>query len=84
MGNWGKIIKNLSLISQLAISVLVPSVGMFLIAHYLQNKFGLGSWIIIVAVLLGVPRGFISAWNFLKPALHDAKKQSQDYKNRFK
>ena len=49
--------KNLSLLiwlSQLGISVAVPLAGFVLLAVWLQNKFGLGMWILIVFGILGI------------------------------
>ncbi len=49
--------KNLSLLvwfSQLGISVAVPLGGAIWLSVWLQQKFSLGAWVIVVGVIVGV------------------------------
>lgn len=49
--------KNISLLvwmTQLALSVAVPPAGFILLGVWLHNRFQWGSWVIIVATVLGV------------------------------
>ncbi len=41
-------------ITQLGLSVAVPPVGFILLAHWLQNRFGWGPWVLWIAIALGV------------------------------
>ena len=61
--------KSLSLISQVSISMLTPVFMMIFLCIWLKNKFGLGDWIIIVGILLGIGSGFTSVWKQLKKFL---------------
>ena len=52
----------LAWLTQLGISVAMPIIGFTFLGIYLQSKFQLGKWIIIVAVIIGFVcaiRGFI-------------------------
>lgn len=49
--------KNISLLvwlSQLGLSVTVPLGGFILLGVWLHNRFGWGSWIIVICTILGV------------------------------
>ncbi len=58
---------------QLGISVAAPLAGFVLIAVWLQNRFGLGRWVVIAAVILGI----ISAVDGLKSSLKTLEKLSR-------
>ncbi|MBQ6867221.1 MAG: AtpZ/AtpI family protein [Clostridia bacterium] len=58
---------------QLGISVAAPLAGFVLIAIWLQNRFGLGRWVVIAAVILGI----ISAVDGLKSSLKTLEKLSR-------
>lgn len=45
-------------LTQLGISVAAPLAGCILGAFWLRNRFGLGSWIVIVGILLGLYLAF--------------------------
>ena len=61
-----KIWRQVSLISQLSISMLTPVFMMMFLCIWLKNNFGFGDWIIIVGLLLGIGGGFTSVWKQLK------------------
>lgn len=58
---------------QLGISVAAPLAGFVLIAIWLQNRFGLGRWVVIAAVILGI----ISAIDGLRTSLKTLEKLSR-------
>ena len=64
-----KVWRYVSLISQVSISMLTPVFMMIFLCIWLKNKFGLGDWIIIVGLLLGIGSGFTSVWKQLKKFL---------------
>lgn len=41
-------------LTQLGISVVCSLVGCVLVSIWLRNRFGLGSWVVIVGIVLGV------------------------------
>lgn len=74
----------LGLVSQLAISMVTPILLMIFVCTWLKNTFGLGDWVIIAGLLLGVGSGLDSVWVYLKKFLQEGQKQQQDYDNQFK
>lgn len=64
-----KIWRSLSLISQVAISMLTPMFMMIFLCIWLKNRFDLGDWIVIAGLVLGIGGGFSSVWKQLKSFL---------------
>lgn len=71
--------KDLSLLvwlSQLGLSVAVPLAGFILLGVWLRNRFGLGVWV----VLLGVAVGIICALDGLRNSLKAMQRLTKDKK----
>ena len=67
--------KNLQLLTwltQLGLSTAVPLAGFVLLALWLKNRFGLGSWVIFVGIGLGI----LGAINGLRTSLRTMEKLS--------
>lgn len=75
---------NLSLLSQLAISMLTPILMMIFICTWLKNNFGLGNWIVIAGMILGIGSGLSTVWVYLKKSIKDAERQQQEYEDQFR
>lgn len=73
-----KDMKLLIWITQLGLSVAVPLGGFIALAIWLQNKFGLGVWIVIVGVILGVLCAFEGLRSSLKAMKVMAKKDKEE------
>ena len=71
--------KNLNLLvwlTQLGLSVALPPLGFILLAVWLQNRFDWGSWVLWVAIILGI----ICAADGLRVSLRAMEKMSKDKK----
>lgn len=75
---------NFSLISQLAISFLTPIFLMIFVCTWLKNNFGIGDWLIIAGILIGLGSGLSSVWVYLKKSIKDAEEQRQEYEDQFR
>ena len=53
-------------LTQLGLSVAVPLAGFILLSVWIQRKWNLGKWVILVGVLLGVVSGIDSLRQTLK------------------
>ena len=86
MGNTGRnnVWYHLSLLSQLAISFLTPILMMIFICLWLKKTFGLGNWIVIGGMLLGLGSGLSTVWAYMKKSMKDAEIQRQKYKDRYR
>ena len=72
-----KDMKNLGLLvwlTQLGLSVAIPPAVFILLAVWLRDRFGLGAWVVIVGILLGV----ICAVDGLRVSLKAMEQMSRD------
>ena len=46
--------KNLIWITQLGLSVAIPPLGFTLLAVWIRNRFALGTWVVILGIVIGV------------------------------
>lgn len=58
--------ENLTLLTQLGVSIAVPPILCLLAANWLRGKLGLGLWIMIVALVLGLGGSASNVWKFWK------------------
>ncbi len=71
--------KNLNLLvwlTQLGLSVAIPPAAFILLAVYLRDNYGWGSWVVIVGVLLGI----LCAIEGLRTSLKAMHRMSKDRK----
>lgn len=61
-----KLCRGIALVGQLGFSLITPPVVLLWLAHLLQSKYGLGVWITIVALLLGLLTSASTALQFYR------------------
>ena len=49
-----KLCRGIALVGQLGFSLITPPVVLLWLAHWLQTKYGLGVWVTILALILGL------------------------------
>ncbi len=73
-------LKYFGMASQFGLNIIV-SFGIWIaIALYLEEKFGLENWIVIVGIIFGCISAGYTVSNFFKMAMRDAKKSEEEYK----
>ena len=77
-------IKNLGLVSQIAISMVTPIVLMILLASWIRSKTGAGEWIYILFAVLGVGGGASSVWTYMKKAIKVAEESEKEYIEKYR
>lgn len=73
------VLKNLVWITELGLSVAAPPVLCILAAVWLRDRFGLGGWVVVLGVLLGVggaAASLVSCLRAMKAAV-DGKKDDR-------
>ncbi len=60
---WRECVENFALLTQLGLSVALPPLLCLFAAGWVRDRLGLGLWIMVIALLLGVGGGVL---NFLK------------------
>lgn len=63
-------VENLALLTQLGLSIAVPPLLCLYGAGWVRNRFGLGLWIMILALLLGLGSSMSNVYRFWKQIQH--------------
>lgn len=58
----GECLRSLVLLSQIGLSIVLPPVLVLYGAHWLQNRFELGGWIMVVGLIVGILGAFNGAY----------------------
>ena len=61
-----RLFSRLSLLTQLGLSVVTPPILAVLLALFLQKRFGLGDWVLLCAILIGIVSGVSSVFSFVR------------------
>lgn len=69
--------KNLVFLSQIGLSLVLPIILFLMLASYLQTRFSLGTWVMPVALILGLISGGSSFISFLRYMYNEAKKSER-------
>ena len=81
MKQWSEIIRNLSMLTQLGLSLLTPTLLCLGICYFLQSRFGVGMWIYLPGFILGLGGSFTAARNFYQMVENRRKKNEKDKKH---
>lgn len=73
-----RIISRISLITQLGLSLVTPPLLLLLGALWLQNRFGVGDWILLCAILTGIISGGCAVYNLIRAELQSEKRRRSD------
>ncbi|MTI46870.1 AtpZ/AtpI family protein [Sporosalibacterium faouarense] len=70
--NKSNILKNLALVSQIGISMIVPILGGIFLGNFLDKKFGTGVIFLIILSIIGIMASFL---NLFKMTTKDINKR---------
>ena len=62
---------------QLGFTLITPPVVMALLAWWLQSRFGFGTWLIVVAIIIGLLTSGVSAYKFYLRVMGPEKKRAK-------
>lgn len=71
-----KVLRNLTWLTQLGMSIIAPPVLCIGVCFWLQHRFSLGVWIMLLGVVLGLGAALSSAFRFGQMVLNQAEKES--------
>lgn len=66
-----KLFRGIALVGQLGFSLITPSVVLLYLAQYLQRKYGLGIWITLLALVVGLLTSISTALQFYRKLTAD-------------
>ena len=72
------VLRYLSSLTQLGLSVAAPPILCIFFGLWLQKKWGVGDWVIVVCLLVGIVSGACSFASFIRAARFRAEKKEND------
>ena len=80
MKEWSKAFRNLSILSQFGLSLVMPLLLCLFVAYQLRERFSLSYWIYLPAFFFGLAASFMTAYKFYLSV--SKKKKKQETKDR--
>ena len=74
--------KYIALFTQFSLSIITPLFLLILLAGWLRGKYGLGVWIMVIAVVTGIAAAGYNMYRLLRFILSDLKKEENLSKKR--
>lgn len=74
---WFGVLRNLTQIAQLGLNMALPLVLGVAGSLWLQKKFSLGSWVVLLGILLGLLGVAGGLWQFCRQALAQARRRGE-------
>ena len=78
MKNYLRVIRMVSTFGQLGFTIVTPPVVLALLAHWLQQKYSLGSWVMFSAILLGLIAAAGGVYGYYRRVTAFEKKQEKE------
>ena len=66
MKKYQDLLKGAAYVTQFGFTIVCPPIVMAMLGLWLQKRFGLGSWVIMVFILIGLITAASSAWSFFR------------------
>lgn len=79
MKTYFRVIRGITVLGQLGFSLVVPPVAMALLARYLQQRFGLGTWLMLVCLAVGLMTTFATARQFYRKVMAAMERESEEH-----
>ena len=73
-----RLVSRISLITQLGLSLVTPPLLLLLGALWLQDRFGIGDWLLLCAILAGVLSGGYAAYTLIRAEILCEKRRKTD------
>lgn len=83
MKNFREIGRNLALLTQLGLSLIMPLLLCILACVFLMNRFDIGGWIFIPGFFFGLGASFMTAYKFYTSTSKKAHNESRTDKANF-
>lgn len=75
MKDWQYILRNLSLLSQMGISLAAPLLLCLFLCSWLNSRFMIGEWIYVPGFIMGLGGSFMTAYKFYLSVMKTQKKK---------
>ena len=72
-----EVFKNITLIGQLGLSFIMPTLICVLLCAFLCSRFGVGEWVYIPGFIFGLGSSFMTAYKFYKANISKEKEEKK-------
>lgn len=72
-----KLVRTVTLLGQFGFTFITPPVVMGLLGWWLQDRFGLGLWVMLICLLLGLMTSFAGALRFYRRVMLQIGKRAE-------
>jgi len=72
-----KVLRLIATFGQLGFTLITPPVVMALLGWWLQSRFSLGTWVMLIAIVIGLLTSATSAWKFYLQVVGSEKKKAE-------
>lgn len=79
---WAEITKNLSLLTQFGLSLVIPLLICLLACHWLNTTFHLGEWVYLPGFILGLGSFGVTAYKLYLTQTRSKKREERETKNK--
>ena len=81
MKKYQDLLKGISYVGQFGFVIVTPPIVMGLLGSWLQKRFGLGGWVMLVCIISGLLAAASSAWSFFKALDKEEQRKEEKYKD---
>lgn len=78
MKEYVRILRLFALFGQLGFTIVTPPVVLAILAHWLQSRFSLGGWVMLIAIVLGLLASASGAYRFYRRVCAESEKDQKD------
>ena len=72
------IVKALGYFTEIALTAIIPVCIWIAIAGYVQNKFGLGTYVTVIGVILGIATAYMNLYKLFKRISADSSRKDNN------
>ncbi len=77
MKKWTEMMKNLTMLSQLGLSFITPTLMCLAICYWLNKSFQIGTWIYLIGFFFGLGSSFMVAYKLYLSIMNKEKKDER-------
>lgn len=82
MKHWSSVLKNLTMLSQLGLSLVSPLLLCLALCWWLTTRFGIGGWVYILGFFFGLGGSATVAYKVYRSVMNREKKEQDEKKHR--
>ncbi|MCQ2552957.1 MAG: AtpZ/AtpI family protein [Clostridia bacterium] len=78
--NFQIIVKGISFIGQVGFMIITPPLCLGVLASFLMKRFGIGIWLMLLFLTIGILTSIATVWDFFKAEQKRIEKEAEKHK----